>query len=73
MASLWKLFSAIGSRLVFIGHGIWSLKTTIDRINVGKTDSTKSSIYWTISIPLCFLFVEGFYNLIKRKGEEYKL
>lgn len=64
--------SAIASRLVFVSHAVWSLRETIYRVYHANKTEAENSVYWTLTIIIGFMALEGIYTLVIRKGQEYK-
>ena len=73
MGFLWRVSAAISSRLVFVGHAIWSLNEILARIYIDDVYFFKNSNYWTLTLILALIVIEGGYTLVVRKGHEYKL
>lgn len=73
MGLIWRYFSAVASRLIFVVHSIYSLRETLNRIYVGDAHKADNSSFWAFTILLGIITLEGAYTLIIRKGNEYKL
>ena len=72
MNLIWRYFSAIASRCIFVAHSVYSIHEILNRIYMGDDEKANNSAVWTIVIMLGLILIEGVYTLIIRKGNEYK-
>jgi len=73
MGFLWRCSAAILSRLIFVFHAVYSLWEILKRLYIDDEALVKESKYWTLTLILALIVIEGAYTLIIRKGHEYKL